>query len=492
MTMSLRWGDFHNHNEIGYGAGSLERSYRIAKGCLLDVYAFTPHGWWHDEPIDDPKMADYHRRGFEKVVQHWPQIKTKANVENRPGEFVALLAFEWHSSGFGDYHLLLPGDDGDIVGFEHIDQLRDYAKRTGAIPIPHHIAYAKGWRGVNWDTFDPGVSPVVDVFSEHGDGLEFDTQFPMLLHSMGGSEKSQTAMERLKLGLPVGLVASTDNHHGHPATYGEGITGLWMESFTREGVFDALRKRHVYAATGDRIKLQFHAGDAMMGDILPAASPRTFRFKVECLDGVQFIQIIKNGENALMIPGPPLRTEEKVDEFDVRIEYGWDGMKSKEVTDWRLKANVDNGELVGVCPCFAGGDGSVEKINGIEEWNECGVEWISFTSRLNVRHGNAVVLRVKGSLDASIRVSGEAVRGGENHPISTETRLRDLKQREHWSAIGNFSSPKMRIGYPFGSNERVITGEWIDDQPGSDDFYMLKAFQKNGQMAWSSPIRFRG
>ena len=31
------WGDLHNHNGIGYGKGSLDRSYAIAHGVGLDV-----------------------------------------------------------------------------------------------------------------------------------------------------------------------------------------------------------------------------------------------------------------------------------------------------------------------------------------------------------------------------------------------------------------------------------------------------------------------
>lgn len=63
MTTALRWGDFHNHNDIGYGAGSLERSHRIARGALLDVYAFTPHGWWHDEPDDFHMLKAFQKNG---------------------------------------------------------------------------------------------------------------------------------------------------------------------------------------------------------------------------------------------------------------------------------------------------------------------------------------------------------------------------------------------------------------------------------------------
>ena len=45
----LYWGDLHNHHEVGYGKGSLQRSIDLARQHL-DFFAFTGHAWWHDIP----------------------------------------------------------------------------------------------------------------------------------------------------------------------------------------------------------------------------------------------------------------------------------------------------------------------------------------------------------------------------------------------------------------------------------------------------------
>lgn len=43
----IYFGDLHNHNEVGYARGSLERAFEIAREHL-DFFAFTPHGYWND------------------------------------------------------------------------------------------------------------------------------------------------------------------------------------------------------------------------------------------------------------------------------------------------------------------------------------------------------------------------------------------------------------------------------------------------------------
>lgn len=164
----LYWADLHNHNSIGYGKGSLKRSYVIAKGSLLDCYAFTPHGLWHDLPENDPKMVDFHRQGFEKVKQEWNRVVQTANNENSDNSFISFIAFEWHSSSYGDYHVLFPGDTGKICAAQSVTELQDFVRSHNAIMIPHHIAYNRGWRGLNWDTLRNDLSPVVDIFSELG------------------------------------------------------------------------------------------------------------------------------------------------------------------------------------------------------------------------------------------------------------------------------------------------------------------------------------
>ena len=359
--MYFIWGDIHNHNEIGYGAGSIERSYEIAKGCLLDFYAFTPHGYWPDAPDNDPKVKKYHEVGYQKVCAAWDKVVEMAEKNNKPGKFVSLLAFEWHSSN-GDYCAYLPDIKGATFPAENLDSLKDFAKQYNALLIPHHIAYRPGCRGLDWDNFDTEFSPVVEAFSEHACSIESQTPWPMIKHSTGGQERSQTVFSQLNKGMFFGIIGSTDNHHGHPASYGEGLTGLYVKELTREGVLQALKKRCSTVVSGDRIEVCFKLGDALMGELTTPAGDDSFKYSASCFSDIEFIQIIKNGipvHNDL-----PCQELDKND-FAFRLEFGWGGMMSKDITDWDVEISIKNGEFLKLSPGFCGGADS-NKVNKVK------------------------------------------------------------------------------------------------------------------------------
>jgi hypothetical protein len=74
---------------------------------------------------------------------------------------------------------------------------------------------------------------------------------------------------------------------------------LLAEKFTREGLVDAIRKRHAYGAT-DNIVLEFRAAaggvDHIMGDIFTAASSPRFSVRVQGTGAIRQVDVIKNGK----------------------------------------------------------------------------------------------------------------------------------------------------------------------------------------------------
>jgi hypothetical protein len=114
VTYQLFWGDLHNHNAVGYGKGSLERSIDLARGHL-DFFAFTGHASWHDMPKMPGERHLVWVKGFQAHQQHWPKTRQLIRAATSK-DFVAFLGYEWHSSRFGDYCLIFPEDQPESRG----------------------------------------------------------------------------------------------------------------------------------------------------------------------------------------------------------------------------------------------------------------------------------------------------------------------------------------------------------------------------------------
>ncbi len=167
MSHSIFYGDIHNHNAHGYGVGSIERSVEVARGHL-DFFAFTGHSSWHDMQRMEGGRELHWSKGFARLRETWPRVQAVIADANRDGRFCAFLGFEWHSSRYGDQCVVFPQDHRPLFYADHIQALRAFCMQERALMIPHHLAYPKGHRGVDWEHFDECCTPVVEIFSEHG------------------------------------------------------------------------------------------------------------------------------------------------------------------------------------------------------------------------------------------------------------------------------------------------------------------------------------
>ena len=439
--LQLFWGDLHNHNAIGYGKGSIERSYAIARNSL-DFYAFTPHGWWPDVPDSDPEVKRKHLEGFDRVREQWPDVLAAAKDANRPGEFVAFVGFEWHTSEWGDYHVIFPGDAGEVCRADTLAGLLHFAQERGALAVPHHPAYKRGWRGTNWAEHDKRLCPVVEVHSEHGCSFETPSHLGMLNHSMGGACRSQTVLEQLRQGKIVGFTAGTDDHDGVPGCYGEGLTGVIAAELSREAILDALRRRRTVAVTGDRIGVSFHMGEGMMGDVLPADTPREMRLRVEAPDEIDYVELNKNGT-----PLKRWRGGDVADAGDarrlLRIEWGWGPMGGDKTTRWRIQGRLDGGTVLRTIPCFVGGPASFELTNRLDRTDAHSFAIQSHTSRRNVRPTQSAIVEIDGEPDARLTLDISGEYAGEVFNLSTALSMGELHGKDAWyDILGSFSAPK--------------------------------------------------
>lgn len=486
----IYWGDIHNHCEVGYAQGSLERAYEIARSHL-DLFCFTPHSQWHDKPGDS--TFDRFTKGFEVTRQQWDKIVRYANEFYQPGNFVSFIGYEWHSSTYGDVCIILPGQDGELVYLDDIRALQQFARQQGAVLIPHHPAYRQGWRGQDWTVLGPlEVSPVVEIFSEHGNAESDRAPHRYIRHSMGGRYTKNTIQYLWEQGHQVGVVASSDDHLGYPGAYGEGLVAVYADTLTREAVMEAIRDRRTYAVSADRIELDFRLNSHWMGETLPAVSRRDIHVQVKAQDVIDRVEVLRN--NKVIHRVHPV--DEDVAESSwqkpvlCRLEFGWgpwDFFNLERVTDWEIEVSITGGKILSATPCFQSGPFDEERRNKITYLDEHHCRVISYTSRKQAfeeRATNGIVLEILGSAETALELSLAK-------PVLKEHRktLGDLAVSSDIIFTGSFPSESIMI-HRLVFHEHYRTSFVLRDRHHAEntDWYYVRVTQSNGSLAWSSPV----
>ena len=296
----------------------------------------------------------------------------------------------------------------------------------------------------------------------------------------------------LELGNKFGIMASTDQHSGYPGSYGDGRIGVLAPSLTRDAIWDALRTRHVCAATGDKILIDFRLNDAFMGDVVRGNSRRIY-VNVTGESCIDYVDIIKNGQILARMNGPltPVAPEGDTVRCKVKMDFGWN--REEQYVHWQGKLSLDKGKLHGVTPCFRGAaftspqEGETEfhtHVNRIVSVNDKETELDMYSSK-NPNTTTAAMQAV--ILDVEMPKDGKII--AEFNGKKFEHTLGELLEgsRSHFM-IGWLSEA---ILFNRAMPESCFTVEHYmeDKEPQRDtDYYYVRARQRDGQWAWSSPI----
>ena len=487
---SVLYGDIHNHNAHGYGVGSIERSLDVAR-THLDFFAFTGHSSWHDMPSMEGGRERHWIDGFKRLKETWPQVQRVIADGNREGEFCAFLGFEWHSSVWGDQCVVFPQDNRPLFYAGDVARLRDFCIEEQALMIPHHLAYPKGRRGVNWACFDEACTPVVEIYSEHGNSEDDRGPFNYFSHSMGGRETANTARAALESGLRFGFVGSSDDHAGFPGAYGEGLMAALVSDFTREGIFEAIRARRTYALTGDRIELDFTVDGAPMGSTVTAGNRAEVAFAVHGRDELDVVEIIQDGHvvHRAYADDAPAAAEAFAAPVQLRLEWGWGpwgALALDRICDWAMLVKVGNGRILRFFPCLQSMPFDEQRRHLFAPQGDSGLSIRSYTARQNAYRENpnqSVILEIEGNAATGIALS-------LTEPVVQESKY-PLGQLQRGSA-NLFTGPFPKEGYqwhrlvPLAASS--VSGHCTLDVPKGRSHVYLRARQKNGHMAWGSPV----
>lgn len=488
-------GDLHNHCGISYGHGSLADAYANA-ALQLDFASVTGHASWHDMPRDDPRLAHvvaFHEEGFRRLAACWDEVQELTTAVHEDGRFVSFLSFEWHSASAGDRCVYYKASTGDLIYADSLAALHGelrarIAQGSDMLALPHHLAYPRGFRGIDWSQHDAELAPVAEIVSMHGCGERDEGPRPYL-HVMGPRDGQSTAQRGLQLGHRFGFIGSTDHHSAHPGSFGYGRACLWAERLDRDSLWAALRARRTYAVTGDPILLATSLNGAPMGGVVPANRRRSLAVRVRALAPIDVVEVVRTG-TVIERAAPARRRGDVGGAFSgtVPISLGW-GRRSQRVR-WDVALAVTGGVLEEVVPRLRGEDIVMPEEEPpasyrVSEWGRRGENgaWLRTET-----HGNAnvvtdntqgLVLAIRGDDHTVITVTGSG--------FDREFRLGELRRAGASVAYSaGLESPALVVGRAVHEDELELDLA-LTDEGTAEDWYYVRVRQTNDQWAWSSP-----
>ncbi|MCW7945162.1 hypothetical protein AAW14_24905 [Streptomyces hygroscopicus] len=450
---SLYWGDLHRHSLISRCTSgdepSLEDFYRYSWDiCEYDFWAVTDHSensseyqWWNIQ-----KIADLFR------------------IDDR---FIPLYGFEW--TGMTGHQNVIFGSvergapiyssyaEGSATPAELWSKLRGHPDFP-AITIPHHPGSAMV--PFDWDYYDPEAMRLVEVFQACRGNYEDDGCFRQY---SDGTLPGTFVADGLRRGYRYGLIASSD--HGHGASY----VGAYAERLDRQSVFEALHARRVFAATTRDIVVDFRIGDTFMGGETRTSGPVELEAYVRGYGEIARIDVVRGGETVhVLAPDPQLPAGWT--SASLRLEWG----RGHSTTDWSGSLAIEGGKVLQT-PYWS---------PEITEAGEQSVSWSAMTKSFGEPYGaqrGGIELTLLGPDDAVVRVKtahGELTTTlGKVRGTAVELPV-DVDGRFHLQpGVGGLTG--------LGGGEQRL--RWTDqiDRP---TWYYIRAYQTDGEMAWSSPI----
>ncbi len=300
------WGELHVHTIESDGNRTADQAYQYGRGpSALDFCSVCDH-------------AD----GVSGV------LRRAAARHNEPGRFVTLNSFESgiHQGGHVNFYFRSdsPAHEGSFVRTEEgratKAEIWRRLKALGpkeALAIPHlHV-------GGGWDDFDTTLVRTVEIYSIWGNG-EYRHAEPRG-YQMGSANR--TVRQGLARGYHLGIIAGGDEHgglagwgdwHRHLRNNPAGLAAARTDKLTRDGIFDALWDRNVYAVTGaQRIYLDFTADGSRMGSInISGGGSHKLSIHVEGTTDIDRVVVIRNGEELQSFQGEGMSFERELSDPD--------------------------------------------------------------------------------------------------------------------------------------------------------------------------------
>lgn len=203
--------------------------------------------------------------------------------------------------------------------------------------------------------------------------------------------------------------------------------------------------------------------------------PRRMAISVEGWDCLDRVEVLENCRVAKRWSDFDLRPTTGARRFKVWTHWGYHPQGGK---NWNFSVEAENGKIIGYNPCFTPPGHSRAQIEGSRRL----VVNSQTAPPNNIGAIQKVCLEVEGHTETRLTIlnEGKAVLTGTIGELLGDTRCA--------LPFGPFSGA-FSLGRAVAAPHFTAQLQWEGAAgEGSRDYYYVRVFQKNGQMAWSSPI----
>jgi hypothetical protein len=264
----------------------------------------------------------------------WEIVKDGTRKYHEDGKFVTLMGYE--NSEIWDANVYFPNDEAPWHIDSYANRLFDFAKKHGAMVIPHMTTYPQRMRGYDWSNYDPEVMPVAEIYSCHGSSEYFGGEYPLKNCEPGGY-----IVDALNRGHKLGFIASGDGHDCMPGNAMlmennciSGLVAVYTKELTRKAVFDAIKNRRCYATTNLRILAYFNIDGFISGSeiTVEAGKKISINFSFFGTEDIENVDIVRNGEIIYSKQGNGCVLEESIKDMPRKLghNYYYARMKQKD------------------------------------------------------------------------------------------------------------------------------------------------------------------
>lgn len=483
------FADLHVHSDDTVGINSTEYNLTYARDVAgLDVLGYTAND-------------------FNITEANWNASVDLIHGLHRDGAFVAFPGTEWcgNSCAGGDHNVVFlhgrkPDFPFDAAGnsarsFEWNAEMHGGTIEPGVWPLDglwdvygrdpegHLLIPHVGGRRANLDWHDPSLERLIEITSTWGHFGWFYQEAIARGYKLGASAAGDEHRGRCGGGSPGAQVFGVRG----------GLTGIIAPALTRADIASALRARHTWATTGERIVGLLSTDAAIQGDEVNASGPIKLRYRLLGNAGWDHIAVY---DHTGIISERNLQAE--VGYSPRRIRLRWGGARIKDryrAARWSGVIKIANGVIHSV------------RSYGFEHpeenaWRRGATE-VAFSSET---YGDAdtIELDVSGLPDAAITVEGTIA---EYQKIG-DPRVPSLfahRPEFRWDVIGAQLLSKGTLRRDLGGEGLFVALERLTDAPlpievageieigprnGPHGFrpVYVHARQIDDEKVWTSPI----